>query len=308
MYKSIHFWENRTLEKRVFHKSRFGASRAGLSTRRIRISRCAAPGGFNTLKLTNNYITLRDLLVTNKGFTNSNSQRSDVQCLPHRRRHATRCVGRASNFNNLNPAKQNAWDVGFWNQFDWFTGINFNLCTMWTAEVKCTTFRIALEHFTTEHNVEFNLSYDDNGRWITENLFFTNPGDSTVMLGQIPGFEVELGPIPTWGFDAHQLPVTLTMPTRITFGLASFWGGSGGFGSFSPGIKASTPLAFVPQRYGAWSCKAGFQYYNLATSRFLDAQQCPGADVPIRRISRHLRLCCSLGVSFRTCRRPAVAA
>jgi hypothetical protein len=302
MRKSIHSWEDRTLEKRVLHKSRFGASRAGLSTRRIRISRRAAPGGFNTLKLTNDYITLRDILVTNKGFTNSNSQRFDVQCLPQRRRRATRCVGRATNFNNLNPAKQNAWGVSFWNEFDWFTGISLNLFETWTAGVKCATFRSPLVNFATVHDTEFNLSYDDNERCITVKLFFTNPGDSN------SGLRSRAGGYPHVGFPCPPIAGNLDDTNQDNVRTSHFLGRIGWLRSFSPEIEVSTPLAFVPQRCGAWSCDAGVQYYNLATLPLLDAQQFSGAVVPIGRISRHLRLCCSLGVLFRTCRRPAVAA
>ncbi len=65
-------------------------------------------------------------------------------------------------------------------------------------------------NFNTEHNIEFSLRYEDNMRWLSRislnpyaKLFFTFSGDSTVVLGKVPSFDVELGVVPTW--DLHPL-------------------------------------------------------------------------------------------------------
>ena len=55
-----------------------------------------------------------------------------------------------------------------------------------------------------EHNLEFRMRYDDNLRWMSPislnpyaKLFFTFSGNSTVVLGKVPSFDVELGAVPT---------------------------------------------------------------------------------------------------------------
>ena len=243
--------------------------------------------GFNTLTFKNDYITPRGLLVTNKGFSiqtvnglainayhNADGTLNDVSIV-------------TGIFNDLNPANQNNPNVGFWNEFDWFTGVNFNFMKTWSAGVQYVAFISPPGNFTTEHNIEFNLGYDDSGKWAYPisfkpytKLFFTAAGDSTVVLGQVPSFDVELGGIPTWETHLKQMPLTLTAPTWFTVGPSSFWGGSCNFGVFSTGINASTPLTFVPKRFGGWSFNIGVQYYNLVNSQLRDAQQDTGAVAP----------------------------
>jgi hypothetical protein len=227
------------------------------------------------------------LLVTNKGFSiqtvnglainayhNADGTLNDVSIV-------------TGIFNDLNPANQNNPNVGFWNEFDWFTGVNFNFMKTWSAGVQYVAFISPPGNFTTEHNIEFNLGYDDSGKWAYPisfkpytKLFFTAAGDSTVVLGQVPSFDVELGGIPTWETHLKQMPLTLTAPTWFTVGPSSFWGGSSNFGVFSTGINASTPLTFVPKRFGGWSFNIGVQYYNLVNSQLRDAQQDTGAVAP----------------------------
>jgi hypothetical protein len=114
------------------------------------------------------------------------------------------------------------------------------------------------------------MRYDDNLRWMSPislnpyaKLFFTFSGNSTVVLGKVPSFDVELGAVPTWDFHPYEVPLVLTMPTWLTVGPADFWGGTSNLGVFSTGFNARVPLEQIPPQYGQWSFNAGVQYYNL---------------------------------------------
>jgi hypothetical protein len=71
------------------------------------------------------------------------------------------------------------------------------------------------------------MRYDDNLRWMSPislnpyaKRFFTFSGNSTVVLGKVPSFDVELGAVPTWDFHPYEVPLVLTMPTWLTVGPA----------------------------------------------------------------------------------------
>jgi hypothetical protein len=240
--------------------------------------------GFDDLAFKNDYITPRGLLVTNKGLTiqilngfvasayqSANGPVNDIAFV-------------AGVWNDLNPAHQNA---PTWNEIDPFVGVNFNLYKDWIAGIQYVAFISPHGNFKLEHNIEFSLRYEDKMRWLSPisfnpyaKLFFTASGGSTVVLGKVPSFDVELGAVPTWNLHPRDIPVTLTMPTWLTVGPADFWGGTNNVGVFSTGVNARVPIEWVPQQYGEWSVNAGVQYYNLINSQLRNAQSVIGVVSP----------------------------
>jgi hypothetical protein len=241
--------------------------------------------GFNDLTFKNDYITPRGLLVTNKGLT-IQAVNGFVANAYHSAQGPLDDINFITGvFNDINPAHQNA---PTWNELDAFAGFNFNFYQDWLLGMQYVAFiSPTRDLFKTEHNLEFTLGYNDGGRWVAPisikpyaKIFFTAAGGSTVVLGQVPSFDVELGGLPTWDLHPYQLPVILTMPTWITVGPSSFWGGSNNFGVFSTGINARVPLEWVPPQYGEWSVNVGVQYYNLINSQLRNAQQVIGVVSP----------------------------
>ena len=243
--------------------------------------------GFNDLTFKNDYITPRGLLVTNKGFT--------IQSVNGFAANAYHAADGPLNditfvsgiFNDLNPGHQNSQNRNFWNELDGFAGFNFNFYKDWLLGAQYVAFISPGGQFKTENNLEFSLGYDDGGRWFAPiavkpyaKLFFTASGGSTVVLGQVPSFDVELGAIPTWDLHPYQLPAIVTFPTWITVGPSNFWGGSSNVGVFSTGINAKIPLELAPPQYGQWSFNVGVQYYNLINSQLRDAQEILGVVSP----------------------------
>lgn len=241
--------------------------------------------GFNDFTFKNDYITPRGLLVTNKGLTIQAVNGFAVN-MYHSAQGPLDDINFVTGiFNDINPGNNNS---PVWNELDAFMGLNFNLYKDWLFGMQYVAFiSPRVNAFETEHNLEFTLGYNDGGRWLAPisikpyaKLFFTAGGGSTVVLGQVPSFDVELGGIPTWDLHLYDVPVSLTMPTWITVGPSNFWGGSNNFGVFSTGINAKIPLESVSPRFGEWSVNIGVQYYNLINSQLRNAQEVIGVVSP----------------------------
>jgi hypothetical protein len=241
--------------------------------------------GFNDFTFKNDYITPRGLLVTNRGLTIQAVNGFAVNAYHSAQGPLDDINFITGIFNDINPGNRNA---PVWNELDAFAGFSFNFYKYWLLGIQYVAFiSPARNLFETEHNLEFTLGYNDSGRWFAPisikpyaKLFFTAAGGSTVVLGQVPSFDVELGGIPTWDLHPYELPVVLTMPTWITVGPSSFWGGSNNFGVFSTGINARMPLDWVSPQYGEWSVNVGVQYYNLINSQLRNAQEVIGVVSP----------------------------
>ena len=244
----------------------------------------SAVHGFNDFTLKNDYITPRGLLVTNKGLTFQAVNGFAVN-MYHSAQGPLDDINFVTGiFNDVNPGNYNS---PVWNELDAFMGLNFNFYKDWLFGAQYVAFISPRGKFNTEKNLEFTLGYDDGGRWFAPisikpyaKLFFTAGGGSTVVLGQVPSFDVELGGIPTWDLHPYEVPIILTTPTWITVGPSNFWGGSNNFGVFSTGINAKMPLGSGSSRFGEWSLNFGVQYYNLIISQLRNAQEVIGVVSP----------------------------
>jgi hypothetical protein len=259
-----------------------------------------APGsmihGFASVQASNDYITPRGLLVTDRGVT-VQALAGLVMVLP-----ADFSLV-AGVWNDLDSFTQSTKPgAGAWQEEDFFAGINYQA----TKQLKLS---LTYDIWTfpggpppdTEQNLEFTAAYDDGSpgaafSWQPHATIFwavTSPS-SVVTLGR-PANDgttayLELGLTPTYAFKS--VPVTLTMPSWFSVGPSEFWcdqsptglnalvvvptkgrGCSGSnFGVFSTGLTATTPLSFIPKAYGSWRAYAGFQYFNLLNGALVDAQ------------------------------------
>ena len=238
--------------------------------------------GFVDLAFKNAYITPRGLLVTNKGLT-AQLLTGLAFDLYDDANGSINNVSISGGFWNDFASAQNAAKVGSWNEFDWFVGTNATFLKDWTGGVTYIEFLSPPGAFKAEKNVEFSLSFNDSPYLKPlsihpyAKLFWAVAGDSTVVLGRKGDtYDVELGIVPTINVTPFGIPVTLTMPSWITVGPASYWGGTSNFGVVSTGLSAKTPLSFIPARYGNWYADAGIQYYNLINGKLVAAQIADG--------------------------------
>jgi hypothetical protein len=76
------------------------------------------------------------------------------------------------------------------------------------------------------------------------------------------GWALIFGIKPTYTINKDsQYPISLAAPINVTFLTDDFYGGDSGLGYVSLGVSASIPLAFVPEKYGAWSAGASLTYF-----------------------------------------------
>ncbi len=237
--------------------------------------------GFGIVNFSNDYITPRGLMVTNKGLT-VQIITGLVFGLYHDPAEAIDDVSFVvGTFNDINTTQHNG-PVGAWNEFDWFAGPSFHFGKNWNLDVQLGQFLSPPGNFKTETNLESALSFDDSGLGLPVHLkpyvklFYAISGDSTVVTGRRGGtYDVEIGMAPS----VDLMPFTLSVPTWVTVGPSSYWGGDNGVGVFSTGLTLTYPLPFAA-RFGHWSAKAGFQYYDFINERLRFAQTLIGTARP----------------------------
>jgi hypothetical protein len=252
--------------------------------------------GFFDVSFKNDYITPRGLLVTNTGLTAQvlTGLVFDVYKDPAGFINKVSLIG--GTWNDVWSEQHNS-NVGAWNEFDWFVGMDVLFAQNWKFGVQYVQFLSPPGNFHAENNVEFTLAYSD--KWTGWPVVF-NPyvklwwavsGDSNVVVGrQGDTYYVEFGAVPTLDLTKQGLPVVFTAPTWVSVGPSSYWNrgitgcgdtamtpcAASNAGVFSTGIKATVPLNFIPARLGHWYVDAGVQYFHLINDSLMLAQTFTG--------------------------------
>jgi hypothetical protein len=255
--------------------------------------------GFMDVTFANDYITPRGLLVTNTGLTTQilNGLVFDVYKSPYTFINGVSIF--AGTWNDL-WSKQDDPNVGSWNEFDWFFGATVTFARAWKVSVQYLVFESPPGHFSQERNIETQIAFDDGA--LTGSPFTINPyvkwfyavsGNSTVVVGNTgKTYDVEIGMIPKYDLKKiNGVPLSFYAPTWVTVGPTSYWNrgvtGCGlltttpcslsNAGVFTTGLTAKLGLEnVIPNRWGNWYVKAGFQYYYLINDSLLLAQTFTG--------------------------------
>jgi hypothetical protein len=233
--------------------------------------------GFGDFQLSNDYLTPRGLLVTNKGVTMQvvDGLVFDFYHAPSAPVNDISMV--IGTFNDIDTA-QHAPNVGAWNEFDWFIGPDFKIGSNLDLSIQYVQFISPPGNFNDEQNIETALHFSDN---LTPTFsinsylkwFYAVSGSSTVVTGAKGGtFDVEVGAAPALSLA----PVTLSFPTWITLGPADYWGGTDNWGVFATGVKATVPLDFIPPQLGHWNAHLGVEDYTMLNSELVRAQELLG--------------------------------
>jgi hypothetical protein len=250
--------------------------------------------GFFDISFKNAYITPRGLLVTNTGLTTQVLAGLALDVYKSNSGIINNVSVYGGVWNDM-WSKQGHPTVGSWNEFDWFVGFNVKFARDWKFGVEYIEFMSPPGNFNIERNIEFTLAYDDSGwnPFIPLNpyvkLFYAVSGPSTVVVGK-PGdtYDVEIGIVPTLALKKYTgWNLTLTAPTWITVGPASYWNVGGNVcgvalcstdnaGVFSTGLTGKLMMDWIPARLGNWYLKGGFQYYYIINDNLLLAQTIVG--------------------------------
>lgn len=170
--------------------------------------------------------------------------------------------------------------AGGWFEIDYFARVNVKLAKRIDFSAQYVAFDSPGGGFKTDNNLEFTLSYNDSGLLTKDfgfrpyvRLFYNISGSSTVVLGRNGNtFDAELGLVPTYICQAlPNYPITITLPTFVTVGPESFWGGTNNVGVFTTSLAVAVPLSFIPSRFGHWHIDSSVSYFNLINSQLQKA-------------------------------------
>jgi hypothetical protein len=243
--------------------------------------------GFANLTVLTHYATPRGLIVVDKGTV--------LQPI----------VGLVFPFGDVGPLKnltfvggiwncityiQNDPHVGPWNELDDFFSLSFDPITHLNANFTYVAFNSPTGAYSTEHNSDLYLSYDDSsffggnfGIHPYVDFWWAMAGNSTVVLGKngSTGY-AQPGIVPTYTFkEIPSYPITVKVPMYISVGPRDYWSyngaptggtiGGGNIGLFNIGVDVGVPLSFIPTKYGFWHADVTCSYFDLINNALLDA-------------------------------------
>ena len=170
-------------------------------------------------------------------------------------------------------------------EYDWWAGATVGFADYYKLTVESLQFQIP--GAGVKKNIFLSLSYDDAhlGLPIALNpsvsVIYNQGGGLTLMgLGKNETYRVDLGIAPGYSFQKSTgIPLSFSVPTSISLGPKKMYYASSQpvcgpnsdkvcststFQMFSTGLQAKYDLGqFIPKKFGAWTAKAGVQYYHL---------------------------------------------
>lgn len=188
-------------------------------------------------------------------------------------------------WNSVDTAEHDPF-VGDWDEMDVFATFSGSVADVISLTLTYSPWNSPPHAFTTEHNIDLKVQYDDSKLWGNSGFalnpyvdgFWAVAGDSTVILGRHGGTGYfEPGIVPTFVFKAMpQYPVTLTLPMYTQIGPSRYWDAThtfsrSDFGLISGSFNLSVPMSFIPARYGHWHADLGFTYDYLINNALLHA-------------------------------------
>lgn len=227
--------------------------------------------GLLDLRLSDAYITPRGLIVEDEGlvFQPLFLLFADLYKGDGPLSSVTASVGIWNSVHSKVPAGVNS-TTDNWNEMDFLSGLSATFFKDWTFGASYQYWVSPIDAFVSNSVLELQLSYSDHflenvmpGKWSLNpyvTLFIELHNKATVSSTD-ESYNIQLGFGPKYVFDGY--PLTIEVPTFVTFPGDDFYSESSTLGLFSTGLKVTAPLTSVPERYGKWSLYAGFLYYHL---------------------------------------------
>ena len=155
-----------------------------------------------------------------------------------------------------------------WFEFDYTAGLAFTFDKNFMATLSYFEYTFPSDVLGTSRSLNLNLAYDDTDLL---GAFALHPHAAVLYELGAPGFAgirgkgwyYEVGIAPSYVFcKASPYAVTLTVPVTVGLGDDRFYAGDT-FGYVSVGAQLSVPLAFIPEKLGAWTLSGGYTYSRL---------------------------------------------
>ena len=211
-------------------------------------------------------------------------------------------------------------------EYDWWAGATVGFADYYKLSVQSLNFNLAgVGNDVVVKNATATLSYDDAhlGLPIALNpsvtVFYNRDGGASAMgWGKTGTYRVDLAIAPGYSFKSAGIPLSISVPTSISFGPKEMYYKAGSLGCgaattnlngtacststfemFSTGLQAKYDLGqVIPKKFGAWSAKAGVQYYQFLSDAMKANQSGATFVAPAARKSNSTVISAGLGVAF----------
>jgi hypothetical protein len=222
--------------------------------------------------LSNYYITPRGLIVEDEGLV---FQPSLLLCFNLYQgdgplSSVTAWLGAWNSVHGRQRAVPPGTTVPNWNAIDFLSGLSVTFLKDWTFSASYQYWISPIDAFLASI-LELQFAYSDH---FLEDLMppgkmslnpyvkiFMELHNKATGLSTDERYNIEAGMIPRYVLDGY--PLTIDLPTFLTFPGDGFYTQDSTPGLFSIGLKVTAPLTPVPTRYDTWKVYTGLQYYPL---------------------------------------------
>lgn len=232
--------------------------------------------GVLDLPISNYYLTPRGVIVENSGviaqpslLLNFNLYQGDGPI--------NAVIGTVGIWNSIHSKQRdplNASTTPNWNELDLISGVSVTFLKSWTFSFNYEYWVSPIDAFPSASHIELKLAYGDS--FLKDLLprlpgelsinpyinFFIELKNKTAAPATVDkGFYFELGMVPKYVFAGY--PLTIELPTYLTFPSDDYYSQSSSLGIFGTGLKVTAPLTFIRPRYGRWSVHTDLLYRYL---------------------------------------------
>lgn len=187
-------------------------------------------------------------------------------------------LGTWHSFHSGPTADNSPDDPSSWYEADVYVSLSIGLFENFELGTTYTLYTSPNDSFNEIADIALSLAYDDSGLW-GDSGFALNPYVTVVFevddeadggnsafgaTGTSEGTYLEIGIEPSFTIvESETMPITLAIPAKVGLSIDDYYEVDGAnlsdetFGFASVGFVFSTPLAFIPADYGAWSLSAG---------------------------------------------------
>ncbi len=216
------------------------------------------------------YLTPRGMIVQNEGLVFQNLVLGFFNLYGSDSFSAT-LVGGVWNCFGTGKLADNSGNPTSWYEIDPIAGVSFGLGKYATLDVTYTAFNMQIFNISFSEHLETKLSFKDadflgkfalNPYVILWTELHNKAVANTDGARADESFYFDLGIAPSYSFGDSG--VKLEAPCRVLLAESDFYGTGAGshsaVGLYELGLKASTPLKFMPAGYGSWSAHLGVKY------------------------------------------------
>ena len=231
--------------------------------------------GLLDLRLSNDYLTPRGLIVENSGvvaqpvlllFFNLYEGEGPLS-------NVTATLGMFNSVHSKQRDPQNVSSTPNWNEMDLISSLSATLLKDWKFTFGYEYWVSPIDAFSSSSHIELRFAYSDHFlKGLMPNMpgtlsinpyfnIFVELHNKTVVSTTSESHYFELGAVPRYVFDGY--PLTIELPTYLTFPGDHYYSQNSTLGVFGTGVKVTAPLTFIRPRYGKWSVHTDLIYKHL---------------------------------------------